>query len=144
MALAPWLFPSILAAVLWGVSMLTPKLALRALPPFHMTIYSYSFFLLGAIALQAYYGFQIDFDLKGVALAVSVGVIGGIAQIIYNTSLRDNTMTYCVVITSLYPAVATLLAYLTLGEALTVRQVAGIILGIFSLVLMVKASDRKT
>jgi drug/metabolite transporter (DMT)-like permease len=49
-----------------------------------------------------------------------------------------------VVITSLYPAVATLLAYLILGEALTVRQVAGIILGIFSLILMVKASDQKT
>ena len=94
--------------------------------------------------LQAFYGFHIDFDPKGVLLAVGVGVIGGISQIIYTTSLRTNSMTYNVVITSLYPAVATLLAYFFLGEALTLRQIAGIILGICSLILMVRSSDHKT
>ena len=144
MALAPWLFPSIVAVILWGVSMFTPKLALRSLPPFHLTIYSYSFFMLGSLVLQGFYGFHIDFDPKGVLLALAVGVIGGISQIIYTTSLRNSSMTYSVVITSLYPGVATLLAFFILGETLTLRQVAGIILGIFSLVLMVKARDHKT
>ena len=144
MASAPWLFPSIAAVILWGVSMFTPKLALRTLPPFHLTIYSYSIFMLGAVVLQAFYGFHIDFDPRGVLLAVAVGVIGGISQITYTTSLRTNSMTYSVVITSLYPVVATLLAYFFLGEALTLRQIAGIILGIFSLILMVRSSDHKT
>ncbi len=144
MTSAAWFLPSILAVILWGVSMFLPKLAVRRLPPFHMTIYSYSFFLLGSIALQAFYGFQIGFDLRGAALAMSVGIIGGIAQILYNVSLRVSSMTYSVVITSLYPAVATLLAFFILNEALTVRQIAGIVLGILSLILMVKASDKKT
>jgi drug/metabolite transporter (DMT)-like permease len=94
--------------------------------------------------LQGFYGFHIDFDMRGALLAMSVGVIGGVAQILYNVSLRTSSMTYSVVITSLYPAVATLLAFFVLGEALTLRQTAGIILGIFSLILMVKASDRTT
>jgi len=40
--------------------------------------------------------------------------------------------------------VATLLAFIFLGEALTLRQTTGILLGICSLILMVKASDQKT
>ena len=124
--------------------MFLPKLAIQRLPPFHMTIYSYSIFMFGAIVLQAFYGFHIDFDARGVMLAVAVGMIGGISQIIYNTSLRNNSMTYSVVITSLYPVVATVLAFVFLHEALTLRQAAGIILGICSLILMVKASDQKT
>lgn len=143
MSSAPWLLTSILAVVFWGVSMFLPKVAVGRLPPFHMTIYSYSFFLVGCIALQGFYGFHVDFDLQGALLAMSVGVIGGVAQILYNMSLVTSTMTYSVVITSLYPAVATLLAYFILGEALTLRQTAGIILGILSLILMVKASDSK-
>ena len=53
-----------------------------------MTIYAYGFFMVGAIVLQGFYGFHVDFDLKGVLLALSVGVIGGVAQILYNISLR--------------------------------------------------------
>jgi drug/metabolite transporter (DMT)-like permease len=144
MMIAPWLPPSILAVLLWGVSMFLPKLAIRGLPPVHMTIYFSSFFMAGAIVLQGFYGFHVDFDVRGVLLAMTVGVLGGIAQILYNRSLRTSSVTYSVVITSLYPAVATLLAFLILHEALTLRQTAGIILGVFSLILMVKASDRKT
>ncbi len=144
MTIAPWLLSSVLSVIFWGVSMFLPKLAVSRLPPFHMTIYSYSFFLFGSIVLQGFYGFHIGFDWRGMALAMSVGVIGGIAQILYNVSLVTSSMTYSVVITSLYPAVATLLAYFTLGEAITLRQTAGIILGILSLILMVKASDKKT
>jgi transporter family protein len=124
--------------------MFLPSLAIKKLPPVYMTIYSYSFFLFGATVLQGFYGFHIGFDWKGALLAMSVGVVGGLAQILYNISLRTSTMTYSVVITSLYPAVSTLLAFILLGEALTLRQAAGIILGIFSLILMVRSSDKKT
>lgn len=139
--MTPWLLPSILAVILWGVSMFLPKLAIRSLPPFHLTIYSYSFFLIGAIVMQAFYGFEIGFDARGTLLAASVGVLGGIAQILYNVSLKTSSMTYSVVVTSLYPVVATVLAYVFLHEELTLRQTAGIVLGTFALLLMVMARD---
>ncbi len=140
----PWVYPSMLAVALWGVSAFLPKLALRQLPPLHMTVYSNCFFLLGCVALQAFYGFHVQFNAHGVLLAVLVGVTGTLAQILYYISLRTNSLTYNVVITSLYPVVATLLAYLFLGETLSARQAAGVALGILSLLLMVKARDRKT
>jgi drug/metabolite transporter (DMT)-like permease len=143
MTIAPWVLPSILSVFLWGISMFLPSLAIKRLPPFHMTIYSYSFFLLGSIILQGFYEFHVGFDMRGSALAAAVGIVGGIAQILYNVSLKSSSMTYSVVVTSLYPVVATLLAYFILGEDLTLRQTAGIILVILSLILMVKASDSK-
>jgi drug/metabolite transporter (DMT)-like permease len=108
-----------------------------------MTIYSYSFFLVGSIILQGFYGFQIDWNLRSAILAMMVGVIGGIAQVLYNISLQTSSVTYAVVITAIYPAVATLLAFSILGEELTARQIAGLILGFASLILMVKASDKQ-
>ncbi|MBU6474603.1 MAG: DMT family transporter [Alphaproteobacteria bacterium] len=140
----PWGYPSMLAVVLWGVSAFLPKLALRQLPPLHMTVYSNCFFLLGCVALQAFYGFHVEFNARGVMLAGLVGVSGGTAQLFYNLSLRNNSLTYNVVIASLYPVVATLMAYLFLGETLGARQAAGVALGIVSLLMMVKTSDRKT
>jgi len=144
MSSAPWLLPAILAAVLWGVSVFTPKLAIRRLPPYHMVVYSYGAFLVGAILLQGFYGFHIDYDPKSVLLSLAIGAIGGISQMLFTKSLSVNTLTYSVVITSLYPAVATFLAFIILHEALTLRQAAGIALGICSLILTVKTRDRKT
>lgn len=141
--MSAWLGPCVLAVVFWGISMFLPKLAIKRLPPFHMTIYSYTFFLIGSVLVQAFYDFKIGFDPFGVSLAVAVGVIGGIAQILYNIALRTSSMTYCVVVTSLYPAVATLLAYIFMDETLTLRQVAGIALGTAAIIFMVKADDRK-
>src|SRR4051812_4730028 len=104
MQVVPWLLPSILSVLLWGVSMFLPKLAIRRLPPSDMTIYSYSFFLLWSVVLQGFYGFHIDWNLRSAILAMIVGVIGGIAQVLYNISLSTSSMTYSVVITAIYPA----------------------------------------
>lgn len=144
MTSAPWLLPAILAAILWGISVFTPKLALRSLPPLQMTLYSYTVFMLGAVVLQGFYDFHIDYDPRSVVLSVSVGVIGAVSQMIYTRSLKNNSVTYSVVITSLYPAVTTVLAFLLLHESLTLRQSAGIALGVCSLILTVKTGDRKT
>lgn len=143
MTLEPWLLPTLMSVVLWGVSMFLPGIVIKRLPPFHMTVYSYAFFMIGSLVMQAFYGFNIAFEPRGVLLALAVGVVGGFAQILYNLSLRTSTLTYSVVLTSLYPVVATLLAFFILHETLTPRQIAGLALGIFSLILMVKTGDKK-
>ena len=143
MAITPWLLPSMLAVVLWGGSMFLPKLAVRTLPPLHLTVYSAVSFSLAALVMLAFYGFHIDFNPQGVLLAVAVGFLGTIAQILFIVAIRYGSMTYGTVVTSLYPVVATLLAFFVLDEKLTVRQGAGIALGICSLILIVAAGDDK-
>jgi drug/metabolite transporter (DMT)-like permease len=143
MSTAPWLLLSLVSVVLWGGSMFLPKLAVRTLPPLHLTVYSTIFFSLAALLMMAFHGFELDFNPQGVLLAVTVGVLGTIAQILFVLAIRYGSMTYGTVITSLYPVVATLLAFFVLHEELTMRQAAGIVLGICSLILIVAAGDDK-
>jgi transporter family protein len=138
-----WFIPCMFAVGLWGFSMFLPKLALRTLAPLPMIVYFSGFFLLWAILMQALYGFHIEFNATGTLVALGVGVTGTVAQLLYLIAINRGAMAYGMVITSLYPAVSTLLAFLTLGEKLSFRQGCGLLLGIASLILMVIASDDK-
>lgn len=141
MTIADWFLPSMLAAALWGVSMFLPKLAVKALPPLHLVFYATFFWLLASIVMMAFYGFELEYDAWGIFIAVAVGVIGTVAQLLYTFAISRHAMTYAIVITSLYPAVATGLAYFILDETVSLRQAAGILLGICAIVLMVGAHD---
>ena len=132
-----------LAVILWGMSMFLPKLAVKTLPPLSMIVYFSVFFLVAAVVMQAFFGFKIDFDIRGILIALGVGISGTIAQLLYIFSIRNGPMSQGMVITSLYPGVSTLLAFFILHEKLSVQQGAGIVLGICSLILMVVACDDK-
>ena len=145
MTIAPWFLPSMMVMVFWGISMFLPKLALKTLPPLHLVVYSTGFFIAESFLLLAFYGFKLDFDPRGVFFAMSVGVLVTLGQVLYLFAIRhDNRMIHVTVITSMYPAVSTLLAFLILDEKLTLRQMSGIALGLCSIILMVMARDSKT
>lgn len=133
-----------LTLAFWGVSSFLPKLVVRTLSPFNMIVYSSGFFLCGVVALVALRGFHVGSDPAGIFLGVAVGILGTIGQICYLFALRSATVTGVTAVSSLYPVVATALAFFILDERLTSRQAAGIILGICALVLTVLANDHKT
>ena len=143
MTIAPWFLPSILIFVLWGVQMFLPKLAVRTLPPLHLIVYTSSFYFLGAVGVLVFRGDTLECDLMGIFLAVSTGILSTLGTILYIIAIRYGSMIYGTVIASLYPVIATILAFFILGEKLTLWQTAGIILGLCSIVLMVVASDDK-
>jgi bacterial/archaeal transporter family protein len=145
MSVADWFLPSMVALLLWGGSIFLPKLAVRTLPPLHLAVYSSAFFMLGAVGMLAFYGFELEFDAAGIALAMIIGILGAVAQLMYIFAIRAAPVTYVTVITALYPVVATLLAFILLDEKLTARQAAGILLGICAVILMVAgARDDQT
>lgn len=136
-----WLPPSLLTLVLWGVAVFLPKLAVRTMAPLHLTVYSAFFSLLSSVALLAFFGFRLDFQLMGAAVAVLIGVMGMSGWILYVFSLQRGSANGAVALTSLYPAIAALLAYAVLDERLRGVQVAGIALGTAALALLVLAGE---
>ncbi|MFH1158863.1 MAG: DMT family transporter [Pseudomonadota bacterium] len=136
MTIAPWFLPSILVLTLWGVQLFLPKLAVRTLPPLHLIVYSSCFFFFGVTGILMFLGNVLEGDPVGVFLAVSTGFLSTLGTLLYIFAIRHGSMTYGTVMTSLYPAVATVLAFFVLGEKLTLWQIAGIVLGVCSLVLM--------
>ena len=143
MTIAPWFLPSILVFVLWGVQIFLPKLAIKTLPPLHWIVYNSCFFFLWVVGMLTFRGTVLEFDPMGFFIAVSAGFLSTLGTILYLFSIRYSSMIYGVIVTSLYPVVATMLAFFVLGEKLTLCQIAGIILGICSLVLMAVGSDDK-
>lgn len=139
-----WLLPTLFSLVLWGVAMFLPKLAVRRLSPYSVVVYHTFFTFFGACLALFVSGVVLEFEMTGVLIAVSLGMIGSVAQLLYLMAIKHGSLTNVTIVTSLYPVIAAVLAYVFLQETLTVQQVAGIVLGVMSIVLMVVAGDKQT
>jgi len=142
MAIEVWFLPSIIALTIWGVTGFLSKVALKSLPPLHLLVYGALFFLTAAVFVQIFYGGP-EFHARGVTLAICVGAAGSVGQLMFLLALRDGPLTYVSMISSLYPLIATVLAFILLGEPLTPRQMAGVAMGICAIVLLVVSRDKQ-
>jgi transporter family protein len=142
MAIEVWFLPSLIALTIWGVTGFLSKIALGSLPPLHLQVYGALFFLATAALVQIFYGGP-EFDARGVMLAFCVGMAGSVGQLMFLLALRDGPLTYVSMISSLYPLIATLMAFLLLNEPMTLRQMAGVALGICAIVLLVVSRDKQ-
>lgn len=143
MYIEAWLPFGLAALCIWGVTAFLPKIFLRRIEPLHMLAISALFFFVVAAALQLYHWREFHFDLRGVAVAVVTGACYSLGQLTYLLALRAGPVTQVSMISSLYPAVTTLLAVVLLDEPLTARQCVAIMMGIGAILLLVLAGDRK-
>ena len=137
-----WLLPSILALLIWGVTAFLPKLALRTLSPLHTIVYNSFFFLATAIGVQFIFGAP-EFSSHGALFAMGTGACGAFGQLLYLIALKRGPLTYVSMISSLYPLIATMLAFVVLHEPMGLRQCLGVALGISSIVLLVVSHDKR-
>jgi transporter family protein len=121
----------ILLAGVWGTLI---KIASDRLNPLTMSfIVSTSAWLtVAAVALP-----RLDFQNKtGVGIAAVCGLMGGFLVIIFYSVLKQAPASVVIPVSTLYVLVTVVLSYLFLGEAITLKQIAGIILGIISIYLL--------
>lgn len=142
MNIANWFPPAMVALVIWGVTAIMPKVVLRKLSQYQMSVYHSLFFLLFAVIAQLFYGGP-EYDPKAVIFAMATGACGTLGQLFYLTALKEGPVTYVSMVSSLYPLVATVLAAALLHDPITLRQAAGVALGLASIILLVKADGRK-
>ena len=131
-----------MALCIWGVTVFLPKIILRDMKPLHMIVFGNFFFLLTAVFVQALYGFDLQFSVKGFSLAIISGICGSLGQIFFLRALKRGPVSYVVLVSALYPVVATLLAFVILHEPLSARQCCGVLLGLCAIVLLVLAKDK--
>ncbi len=138
---AAWFLPALVALFVWGLTAFLPKLLLRSMQPLHMIVYNCIFFFITVCGVQVVFWNDFEFDMRGVALAMATGACGTLGQVFYLIALQRGPLTYASMISSLYPAVATLLALIFLPDPLTLRQGLGVALGLASIITLVLASD---
>ena len=80
---------------------------------------------------------RLNFSSRfGVSIAVLCGVIGGITSIIFYGVLKYAPASIVIPLTTLYVLVTVVLSYAFLGETISLRQAAGILLGIAAVFLL--------
>lgn len=139
---AIWFTPAMVALIIWGVTAIMPKVVLRKLSQYQMSVFHSLFFLLFAVIVQLFYGGP-EYDLKAVIFAMVTGACGTLGQLFYLTALKEGPVTYVSMVSSLYPLVATVLAAVLLHDPVTLRQAAGVAMGLGSIILLVKADGRE-
>jgi bacterial/archaeal transporter family protein len=143
MTIENWFPPAMVALFTWGLTAFLPKIVLRRLSPLHMIVYHSAFFLAGVTIVQLIY-LDFEFHLRAVLFAMATGACGTFGQMLYLQALKRGPLTYVSMISSLYPLVATVLAFVILRDPVTLRQGCGVLLGIASIILLVRANDPQT
>ncbi len=141
MTIEAWFLPSIIAVLFWGTTGVLAKLSLRTLRPFDLIIFNVLFFFIFVAAAQ-FFSDGLEFDIRGAALAVGIGIAGACGQILSLYALRHGPLTTISMIGALYPIVAMGLSFVILDEAVTLRQGAGIALGIIAILILARADER--
>lgn len=131
-----WLFFSLLAFLFWGLWGFFPKIASNCISSENILIYQTLGCLLVVIFIPFLLKFQIEFNLKGVLFSFLGGVAGTLGSLFFLYAVRMGKLSAVITITALYPVVTILLAVFFLKEVLSLKQIAGIILALISIVLI--------
>jgi transporter family protein len=121
----------ILLAGVWGTLV---KVASDRLNPLTISfvVSTSAWLTVAAVALP-----RLDFQNKtGVWIAAVCGLMGGFLVIIFYTVLKQAPASVVIPVSTLYVLVTVVLSYLFLGEAITTKQLAGIVLGLVSIYLL--------
>jgi len=131
-----WLLPTLLTLFTWGLWAFLPKLAAKYIDPQSSIIYQVAGGLLvGLVVLVSVKG-QVQFNVPGFTLSLAIGILGFFGAFMYLVAVSRGPLTLVAPVTALYPMLAILLGLIFLGEAITLKQGAGIGLSIVAIYLI--------
>ncbi|MEF3167792.1 MAG: EamA family transporter [Deltaproteobacteria bacterium] len=131
-----WFVSSLIALVLFGLWGFFPKLSVARMDPLSSILYGILGTVVTGIFLYLKPGFRLGFHPAGAIYGILAGVCGILGSLYYFRAAQKGKLSLVVVITALYPLVTILLARCLLGETLSHRQIAGIILACLAVFLL--------
>lgn len=131
-----WLIYALIATVIYGFWGFFPKLASEYLDPKSAMVYQTLGSAIGALVILATLRFQLPVQVKGITFSMLAGIAGVAGTQFLLMALTEGKASVVVPVTALYPIGVILLAVLVLKEALTVRQMCGILLSLAAIYLL--------
>jgi uncharacterized membrane protein len=132
--LKDWRFLLFINLFLSGVWGLLAKISASRLNPFTATFIAVTSCWV-VVAATCFSKLQWQ-SRVGIVAALSCGLISGLAAIAFYGALREAPVSVIVPLSSLYIVLTSFLAYFFLGEAMGIKQLAGIALGILAIILL--------
>ncbi len=135
--MSSWLFPALIAFVLWGLWAYIPKVTTQHIDPRSALVFqAVGAFAFGLVVL-ATLGLRPMLHERALPLALLTGVLGMAGGLAYLYAIARGPVTLISVLTALYPVLTVLLANLFLDETVSPRQWLGILLGLVAIVLVI-------
>jgi bacterial/archaeal transporter family protein len=134
--LPKWLLYALLCVFWWGIFGVLAKLGSNQVAPRQMQILFTAGMLplLAAAFLNA--GRRVDTDRLGVLYGILNGVLAGLGGLAYFAAMEKGKASLVGPVTSLFPLLTVVLAVLILRERMNRIQIAGIVLGMISIVIL--------
>jgi len=92
--------------------------------------------LLVVLAILSTSRFQISLNFEGAFFALIAGVCSSLGGLLFLQAMSRGEAAIVITFTALYPAVSIILSFLLLNETITIKQGIGIVLALFSMLLL--------
>ncbi len=131
-----WLIPAVFALILWGVWGLFQKLATNVMPPRNVFFVSALGAIVVVLAMLSMSAFPLRMNFEGALFGVLAGICSSLGGLLFLQALDKGEASVVVTFTALYPVVTFILSIVLLHESITLKQGVGIVLALFSMVLL--------
>jgi len=131
-----WILPTLGALVVWGFWGFIPKLTTTYLQPKSAIVYEVVGALILGIIVLVSSRFQRDVHPKGIAFAITTGMLGFLGAFCFLMAVSKGPVTLVATMSALYPVISILLAVFILHESVTLQQSVGIALAILAMILV--------
>jgi transporter family protein len=136
MNMTQWLPSALLALFSFGLWGFFSKLALAYIDSKSALIFQTAGVLIIGVLILSSLDFKPASDMKGLGYGLLTGLAYGIGCMFYLMAADKGKITTVVTLTALYPLITILLSYLILHEAVSIKQIFGIILALIAIFLM--------
>lgn len=131
-----WMTCTLGATALYGVWGILSKLAANRIGYKSLFFYDCLVFFVGGLIVLYLNDFKIEFNAGGVLYSVLYGASGMVATFLFILAVSKGKASLVTAITAVYPVVTIILAMIFFKEAITAKQVVGIVLSISGVTLI--------
>ena len=131
-----WLISALLALIIYGFWGFFPKIAVSYISPQSALVYEVAGAMLVGLVTLFFLGFHPETHPKGVLFAVLTGIAGMVGTLFFFYAAQKGKISVVVSLTAIYPLITVILASVFLREPLTLKQICGLILAIFAILLL--------
>ncbi len=131
-----WLAPAVMALILWGVWGMFQKLATNYMPPRNVYLVSALGAIVVVLVILITGKFPLQLTAEGILFAVVAGVCSSLGGLLFLHAVSRGEASVVITFTALYPVITVILSFTLLQEMITLKQGIGIVLALFSMVLL--------
>ena len=130
-----WVLPASMAFLFWGLSMTTPKIALRYISPMSVTVYEGIGVLLMTVIVLIFMGFRPDVHSKGIMYAILTGILVTSGGLLFFIALKSGKLSVVTVFVAMSPVIPILFGYFVLKEPIVLKEGIGMVFAFAAIVL---------